>query len=391
MLSRSILLLSVTCSYYADAAFLTGNEGNFKVFTSLKNHHKQVLNLAKAGVIRRRTMSLGASSSFEQPSEDESSSYRSHQQQNLEFDHSSDLAELGNDNMASDNFDESGATIPNYDPLEDIVSELENFDSPLRHDRLAQETANDRRFFKGQELVDSRARVVTLREKMEYARKVGNEDDVKYFNKMIDGEEYRDADLVYKNAKAAGDDVEAANARPYVPQLNLHGLWVGKYGSSGYQMVNVTYIEDDLLVATKVTGDKNVPAGEISFSSNLKYDVRPLPPIDLSDAASKKWGISRLERYSGRGQVAAEGFQDAQWVDGQFILVGEYFSFAWVPLGTQIFFGRPSLALMMKMLKDGYGMDDTRFHLHRCMDTHMSNMEEMESCILDFDDDESFQ
>ncbi len=118
-------------------------------------------------------------------------------------------------------------------------------------------------------------------------------------------------------------------------------------------MVNVTYI-GDTLIATKVTGDKNVPKGEITFTANLHPSAKgreELDPIELSDIASKQWGHKHLPRFPGQGQVASEGFVNQQWMDGQLILVGEYFSFAWIPIGHQIFFGRPSAELTLKMLK----------------------------------------
>ena len=45
-------------------------------------------------------------------------------------------------------------------------------------------------------------------------------------------------------------------------------------------MVNITYV-GDTLIARKVTGDENVPAGEISFQADLS-------PPDVSFLASKK-------------------------------------------------------------------------------------------------------
>jgi len=70
--------------------------------------------------------------------------------------------------------------------------------------------------------------------------------------------------------------------------------------------------------------------------------------------------------------INVKEFSDAQWVEGQLIMVGEYFSFAWVPIGHQIFFGRPSLELTLKMLKEGTanhdGMDDVRAQLKRAYD-----------------------
>ena len=118
-------------------------------------------------------------------------------------------------------------------------------------------------------------------------------------------------------------------------------------------MINVTYA-GDTLVATKVTGDKNVPKGELTFTADLSPNAEgrdELEPIELSEVASQQWGHKHLPRFPGQGQVAAEGFVNNQWMEGQLILVGEYFSFAWVPIGHQIFYGRPSAELTLKMLK----------------------------------------
>ena len=130
-------------------------------------------------------------------------------------------------------------------------------------------------------------------------------------------------------------------------------------------MINITYA-GDILVAFKVTGDKNVPRGEITFQADLspstksstrskdKDDNEPLKPIMLTDKAAKKWGTQQLPRHRGLGRVAEEGFDNAQWMEGQLIIIGEeYFSFAWVPIEHQIFFGRPSPELALKMLRDG--------------------------------------
>ena len=51
--------------------------------------------------------------------------------------------------------------------------------------------------------------------------------------------------------------------------------------------------------------------------------------------------------------MAEPGFTNNQWMDGQLIIIGEeYFSFAWVPIENQIFFGRPSAELALKMLQE---------------------------------------
>jgi len=73
----------------------------------------------------------------------------------------------------------------------------------------------------------------------------------------------------------------------------------------------------------------------------------------LTEKAAKKWGTKKLPRYSGMGQVAEDGFTNNQWMTGQLIIIGdEYFSFAWIPIEQQIFFGRPSPELALKMLRE---------------------------------------
>lgn len=195
--------------------------------------------------------------------------------------------------------------------------------------------------------------------------------------------EYQDPELVYKveleklqQAKSEGREndarrhsINASAARKNIPQYNLDGLWVGKYGQHGYEMVNVTY-QGDLLIAYKVTGDKNVPRGEITFQVDLNPlhrkvvgdstdessptgMVEELQPISLTAKAAKKWGTTQLPRHKGLGQVAEAGFKKNQWMEGQLIIIGEeYFSFAWVPIEQQIFFGRPSPELALKMLRE---------------------------------------
>jgi Cyclin D1 binding domain len=117
-------------------------------------------------------------------------------------------------------------------------------------------------------------------------------------------------------------------------------------------MINVTYA-GDTLIAYKVTGDKNVPRGEITFQADLTPNAvrklrngdyigkmskatsdrsqKHLEPIMLTEKAASKWGTRQLPRYRGFGQVAEPGFINHKWMDGQLIIIGEeYFSFAWV-------------------------------------------------------------
>jgi hypothetical protein len=141
-------------------------------------------------------------------------------------------------------------------------------------------------------------------------------------------------------------------------------------------MINVTY-SGDRLVAYKVTGDKNIPRGEVTFTADLAPPPRPvgddfgpspsrrrplpgggaLDPIVLSEGSAKKWGTRRLPRFRGSGHAAEPGFVNHQFMEGQLVVIGagDYFSFAWVPLEHQIFFGRPSPELALRMLREGGG------------------------------------
>lgn len=165
----------------------------------------------------------------------------------------------------------------------------------------------------------------------------------------------------------------AMAARSCLPYFNLEGLWVGRYGDHGYEMINITYI-GDLLLAYKVTGEGNVPKNELSFQVDLNPcsmegsnifsggpkktklgapSETPLQPIHLTKDAAEKWGTEQLQRYRGLGQVAEPGFQNNQWMDGQLIIINEdHFSFAWVPLEQQIFFGRPSPSLALRLMRE---------------------------------------
>ena len=150
---------------------------------------------------------------------------------------------------------------------------------------------------------------------------------------------------------------------------------MNRYGQHGYEMINVTY-HGDLMIAYKVTGDKNVPRGEITFQVDLNplktrrvdpnsdqpTTIEHLEPISLTEKAAKKWGTSQLPRHKGLGQVAEPGFTKNQWMEGQLIIIGEeYFSFAWVPIEQQIFFGRPSPELAgdwVELMGTAIGIDE---------------------------------
>jgi hypothetical protein len=148
---------------------------------------------------------------------------------------------------------------------------------PLRAERLGRDEAIRSQFDRGDELWDLRARMDETASRLVQAMKDGREGEEDVARRALRGFERRDPELVYllelADMEQAARDGRASEAslhrdramaaRSCLPQFNLDGLWVGKYGSHGYELINVTYA-GDTLVATKVTGDRNVPRGEVS-------------------------------------------------------------------------------------------------------------------------------
>lgn len=77
-----------------------------------------------------------------------------------------------------------------------------------------------------------------------------------------------------------------------------------RYGEHSYEMINVTYTnEGQTLIATKITGDENVPRGEVTFTVDLAPRTssnddellrRLLDPIELDLDARQRWGRKYL-------------------------------------------------------------------------------------------------
>jgi|EP00979_Chaetoceros_neogracilis_P001945 hypothetical protein len=296
--------------------------------------------------------------------------------------------------------------------------------SAERLERIQQENEAMNLYLHGDELIELRRHIIELEEDLVRAADEEDVVAVRHLTKALYESKEMDAEHCYMMAldnmeiaeengdveKMSDYRKEALMARSCLPQFQLSGLWVGKYGEHGYEMVNVTYVGGELgniLVASKVTGDKNVPKGEITFTSDLHPKAKgrsELEPIELSAIAAKQWGHKHLPRFPGKGQVAGEGFVNNQWMEGQLILVGEYFSFAWLPIGHQIFFGRPSAELTLKMLKQSqladYGAIDSespnivaeqRAFAQRCLqETELMLYDDEadgELCFLTDDDD----
>ena len=143
-------------------------------------------------------------------------------------------------------------------------------------------------------------------------------------------------------------------------------------------MINITY-SGDTLIARKATGDKHVPRGEVSFTVDLSPEASnstSLTPIELSETAASVWGTDSLPRYPGKGQIAAKGFKNSRFVDGQLIMFDGYFSFLWNPTKQNIFFTRPSNDVIFDMLRDVVSEEDEvenmRKHVSKCFEKDIS-------------------
>jgi hypothetical protein len=267
--------------------------------------------------------------------------------------------------------------------------------------RSVQEEDNKSKFVDGDELHRLRHEVLAMRLELQEARRSASKEGVRELERAIMSAQQVDAEFVYTvslermdiaQEKGMFQEAEtykqqAIEARNALPQFNLEGLWVGKYGDYGYEMINVTY-QGDTLIAQKITGTKNVPKGESTFEVDLDPKVvasqeEVLEPIELGESATRQWGCKYLQRFPGKGQVAADGYLDSRWIDGQLIMVNEYFSFAWLPIGHQVFFGRPTPELILKLMKDDKtketGDCSARLFLEKCWEEteHMEDDHEV--------------
>jgi len=320
------------------------------------------------------------------------------------------------------------------DPRGSEFSSLEaREDNNVRKSRRAREKIDQRRFAGyGNELWELRSMIDDLNQRI--AESMSSGADVEALQYQLEQAESRDPYHVYGSEikamekssqegrieEASMHHQEAMSARSCLPQFNLEGLWIGKYGDHGFEMINITYV-GDIMIAKKVSGDKNVPTGEITFQldmspplsdsslRSLRSTRKPLENIVLSIEAAKRWGTSQITRYLGLGQVAEEGFVNNQWVDGQLIVISEeYFSFSWMPLNYQIFFGRPSPELSLKMLRESRShrqptvednLDTLKEHVKRCFEVTAADIDDeivdgkdnAFSCIYHTDDTCSFE
>lgn len=146
------------------------------------------------------------------------------------------------------------------------------------------------------------------------------------------------------------------------------------YGDHGQELVNVTYVADTM-VATKVTGDVNVPRGQVSFVADLAPRNNSLSPLKLTlDQSSQT--ARQLPRFPGQGHVAKRGFKSPKYIEGQLVLFERHFSFVWLETRHHVLFQRPTPEQTIAMLRDEISREDEienmRYHLQRCFESDLT-------------------
>jgi hypothetical protein len=117
--------------------------------------------------------------------------------------------------------------------------------------------------------------------------------------------------------------------RRYLPQFRLKGVWKGLYPSASAASrkeecaIRIEY-DGDMLIATKLTGDRHVPAGEITFRVNVSNEMDP--DADTTEHGFKivvQDGDQAFSSFLGEGRVARKGFTEDYYVPGQLYLLDD--------------------------------------------------------------------
>lgn len=125
------------------------------------------------------------------------------------------------------------------------------------------------------------------------------------------------------------------------------GIYSGSYGAHGVEILHV-YVEDNMLIGKKLSGDPNVPAGTVSVrafldrpavdtsspESHIIKNDRKLYPFSLpADYNHRSRGIPThyYGGFDGEGQIAYHGYKDPKFIPGLFVIFDkDTFGFLWM-------------------------------------------------------------
>mmetsp|Transcript_17791 Transcript_17791/g.36925 ORF Transcript_17791/g.36925 Transcript_17791/m.36925 type:complete len:310 (+) Transcript_17791:19-948(+) len=145
-----------------------------------------------------------------------------------------------------------------------------------------------------------------------------------------------DLDQMLKAALAVEDYQECCRirdeldvVRKMLPQFRLEGNWVGVYEERGVVRIQIA-IDGDQLVATKTSGELNIPIGELTFRADLSPDGMVEAKEDPVERALHMFPDLTYQRFKGHGRISDSDFSGNRWVEGELIIFEEnVIAFVW--------------------------------------------------------------